>query len=135
MRRAGLLPAFLSGGRTEADGVAAAHAFLKSPGNTTAAVLFNDRLAVGFLDTIRRAGRRVPEDLSLIGYDNIPAAALTHLDLTTIAQSPTALAKLATEHATARLTSATTPTEETVTPYLIPRTTTASPSSSTEAFE
>ena len=125
---AGLLPVVLTGGRTEVHGAAAAHTFLKSPGSITAATLFNDRSAVGFLDTIRHAGLRVPEDLSIVGYDNITAAALSHVDLTTIAQSPTALAKLATEHATARLTNTPTPTEETVTPYLIPRTTTASPS-------
>ena len=125
MRRAGLTAHVLTGGRTEDHGVAAAHTFLEAPGSITAATLFNDRSAVGFLDTIRHAGLRVPEDLSIVGYDNITAAALSHIDLTTIAQSPTALAKLATEHATARLTNTPTPTEETVTPYLIPRTTTA----------
>lgn len=126
MRRAGLTPVIHPGGRTEDDGVDAAHTFLEAPGVTTAVVLFNDRSAVGFLDTIRHAGLRVPEDLSIIGYDNNTAATLSHIDLTTIAQSPTALAKLATEHATARLiTPTTTPTEEVVAPYLIPRSTTA----------
>lgn len=47
-----------------------------------------DLLALGFLDAARKEmGRRVPEDLSLIGFDDIPQAGWKSYELTTIAQS------------------------------------------------
>ena len=127
MRRAGLTPVVLPGGSTEDAGVNAAQTFLKDPGEITAATIFNDRAAVGFLNAVRDSGLRVPDDLSVIGYDNTSLATLTHIDLTTIAQPTPALAKLAVERATVRLTTKTPPTEEVVAPHLIPRSTTASP--------
>ncbi len=35
---------------------------------------FNDRCALGFIDTVRRAGLRVPEDVSVVGFDDIRQA-------------------------------------------------------------
>jgi len=127
MRRAGLTPVILPGGSTEDAGVQAAQTLLEDPGEITAATVFNDRVAVGFLNTIRDSGLHVPEDLSVIGYDNTSLATLTHIALTTIAQSTPDLAELAVERATTRLTGKAPPSEEVVTPHLIPRSTTASP--------
>lgn len=50
----------------------------------TAVFCHSDEVALGALRTIRHAGLRTPEDISLIGVDDDPAA--THLDLTTIRQ-------------------------------------------------
>ncbi|WP_230684844.1 LacI family DNA-binding transcriptional regulator [Cellulomonas sp. JZ18] len=50
----------------------------------TAVYAHSDEVAAGALATIRRAGLRVPQDVSVIGIDDHPVAAL--LDLTTVAQ-------------------------------------------------
>jgi len=50
----------------------------------TAVFAHCDEMALGAVRTLRRAGLRVPEDLSVIGIDDHPLAALT--DLTTVAQ-------------------------------------------------
>lgn len=42
----------------------------------------NDNMAIGALEALRRAGRRVPEDVAVAGFDDIPLAA--HLGLTTV---------------------------------------------------
>ncbi|MBD9375051.1 LacI family DNA-binding transcriptional regulator [Rhizobium sp. ARZ01] len=52
-----------------------------------------DLLALGFLDAARlEMGRRVPQDISIIGFDDIPQAGWKGYELTTIAQSFDALA-------------------------------------------
>ncbi|SBS73229.1 LacI family DNA-binding transcriptional regulator [uncultured Microbacterium sp.] len=59
---------------------------LSLPDPPTAVFAHSDEIAVGAVRTIRRAGLRVPQDISVIGIDDHPLAALT--DLTTIGQSP-----------------------------------------------
>jgi DNA-binding LacI/PurR family transcriptional regulator len=51
-----------------------------------------DLLALGFLDEARALGRRVPADVSVVGFDDIPQAAWQPYRLTTIRQSPEDLA-------------------------------------------
>ncbi len=46
----------------------------------------SDLIAVGAMRALEEKGVRVPEDISVIGFDDIPAAALSHPPLTTIAQ-------------------------------------------------
>ena len=46
----------------------------------------SDLIAIGALRALRLAGLRVPEDVSVVGYDNIPAARLVTPRLTTIDQ-------------------------------------------------
>ena len=52
----------------------------------TAIFVLNDLMALGVLDAARTAGRRVPEDLSIVGFDDIPYAALANPPLTTVGQ-------------------------------------------------
>lgn len=52
----------------------------------TAIVAANDLAAIGAINALRRMGRRVPEDASVTGYDDIPLARLYHPALTTVAQ-------------------------------------------------
>jgi len=52
----------------------------------TAIVCFNDMLAIGVLKGCQLAGLRVPEDLSVTGFDNITFSAFTSPSLTTIDQ-------------------------------------------------
>ena len=57
-------------------------------GNTrpTAVLAANDEMAIGAIDAARRRGLRVPEDLAIIGFDDIQMSALTHPSLTTVRQ-------------------------------------------------
>jgi DNA-binding LacI/PurR family transcriptional regulator len=57
---------------------------LSIPERPTALYAHSDEIAFGALRTIRRAGLRVPEDISVVGIDDHPHAAL--FDLTTVAQ-------------------------------------------------
>jgi len=57
----------------------------------------NDLMAIGTLRAIRKAGLRVPEDISVVGYDDIPLASAVSPPLTTVAQPVTELARISTE--------------------------------------
>jgi len=46
----------------------------------------NDEMAVGVYQAARRAGFGVPEDLSIVGFDDIPAASLSSPPLSTVRQ-------------------------------------------------
>jgi DNA-binding LacI/PurR family transcriptional regulator len=127
VRHAGLEPRIQPGGRTEADGADAAKTFLNDAPPVTAVTLFNDRLAMGFLDTIRQSHLEVPDDLSVIGYDNTTIAALSHINLTTIAQNTAALATQTLTTAHSRLTGTPPAAPVIIPPTLIPRCTTAPP--------
>ncbi|MFD7922618.1 LacI family DNA-binding transcriptional regulator [Streptomyces sp. NPDC059740] len=52
----------------------------------TALVAFNDKVAAGALLAARRRGLRVPEDLSITGFDDIDVSRVTHPQLTTVRQ-------------------------------------------------
>ena len=82
------------GGITEADGTAAGERLLTRPAGDrpTAVIAFNDRVAIGLRDGLLRAGVRVPEDVSVVGYDDSPLARLGTIDLTSVSQEPEALA-------------------------------------------
>jgi len=60
--------------------------FMKLSDPPTAIVCFNDMLAIGILRGCRRAGVRVPDDLSITGFDNIAFSAFTSPPLTTFDQ-------------------------------------------------
>ena len=67
------------------------------PDRPTAILAWNDRVAIGLLDGLREMGVRVPEDLSVIGYDNMEVSAFTSPPLTTIDARPDELVQTATE--------------------------------------
>lgn len=66
------------------QGAQAMARLLALPIRPTAVYAHSDEVALGAIRTIRRAGLRVPEDISMIGIDDHPLAALT--DLTTVRQ-------------------------------------------------
>ncbi len=67
-------------------GYRACRALLAQPERPTALFVCNDLMAVGALCAIHEAGLRVPDDLSVVGFDDIPLASFTVPRLTTIAQ-------------------------------------------------
>jgi LacI family transcriptional regulator len=52
----------------------------------TAIFVLNDLMALGALEAARAVGRGVPKDLSIVGFDDIPFAALANPPLTTVGQ-------------------------------------------------
>ncbi len=73
---------------TEDGGYEATREILKSSPRPTAIFAANDSMAIGAMRAIREVGLSVPEDISLVGFDNIAMAALVHPPLTTIDQFP-----------------------------------------------
>lgn len=76
-RRVGPVAPTLQGGRT-----AALHMLDDLP---KAVVAYNDLVAIGMLVAFGGAGVRVPQDISVVGFDNIPSAELVQPGLTTVA--------------------------------------------------
>ncbi len=75
---------------TEADedgAYRAAVRLLTAPDRPTAVVCYNDLVALGALSAARDLGLRVPEDVSLVGYDNTQVAQLRSIGLTTVDNS------------------------------------------------
>ncbi|MBT0671072.1 LacI family DNA-binding transcriptional regulator [Novosphingobium profundi] len=70
-------------------GRAAMESILSSETAFDAVFAASDLIALGAMSALRAAGRRVPEDVSVIGFDDLPAAAMTSPPLTTIAQDIT----------------------------------------------
>jgi len=68
---------------TVAGGVAAATEFRHSP--TRAVIAYNDLMAIGFLRGVLATGLRVPQDVSVVGFDNVFASSLVTPGLTTVA--------------------------------------------------
>ena len=62
----------------------------------TAVFACNDLMAVGAISAVIESGRKVPADLSVIGFDDVPLASFTNPPLTTIAQPKYEMGALAT---------------------------------------
>lgn len=56
------------------------------PAGTTAVFCANDQAAFGLLAGLRRLGRRVPADVSVVGFDDVPEAEFANPPLTTVRQ-------------------------------------------------
>lgn len=83
-------------GRSD-GGMAAAQELLRRGIDFTAVFAFNDLMAIGAIAALQRAGRRVPAEVSVIGFDNIPQTAATFPAVTTIAQPITELGRCSVE--------------------------------------
>jgi DNA-binding LacI/PurR family transcriptional regulator len=64
---------------------------------TTAVFVANDQMAIGVLRALHECGRRVPEDISVVGFDDVPEAAYLVPPLTTIQQDFEAIGRRAIE--------------------------------------
>jgi DNA-binding LacI/PurR family transcriptional regulator len=123
MHQRGLDGVVLAGGLTEEAGARAMTALLDRPEPPTAVVAFNDRCATGVLDTLAHRGRRVPRDVSVIGYDDSRLARAPHVQLTTVSQDAGLLAVAAVD-AVVALVAGERVTATVLTPRLVHRATT-----------
>jgi DNA-binding LacI/PurR family transcriptional regulator len=92
------------GGGVESDwtaegGFAAARELLGG-GEFTALLVGNDQMALGAIRALRDAGLRVPDDVSVVGFDDVPEAAYFHPPLTTVRQDFEALGQQSVEYLT-----------------------------------
>lgn len=71
---------------SEGDGRAAILALLKRGAQFDAVFAASDLIAVGAIHALNDAGKQVPQDIAVMGFDDIPAASLTSPPLTTLMQ-------------------------------------------------
>ena len=87
MRAAELKPRpdwHLTAGFLKEDGRRAADEFLKLKDRPTAVVVFNDNVGIGLMQVLRENGLRIPQDLSIVGFDDTDLAADPAYNLTTL---------------------------------------------------
>lgn len=113
---------------TEEGGHAGALRVLELRPSPTAVFASNDLAAIGALNAIEERGLRVPDDISLVGYDNTSLAALRHISLTTVHQPRLEMGQMAVSMLIERIEEGRTrPRRAVLTPSLIVRGTTAPP--------
>ncbi|WP_086599934.1 LacI family DNA-binding transcriptional regulator [Streptomyces swartbergensis] len=86
------VPPVVEGDWSAASGYAAGRE-LASDGEVTAVFAANDDMAIGLIRALAEAGRRVPEDVSVVGFDDIPVAPYVTPPLTTMRQPFDAVAQ------------------------------------------
>ena len=92
-----------SGGTTEADGYQAAQDMFRRHSGVTAIYAANDSMALGALAVTKERGLRVPEDLSVVGYDDSPLAQARFIDLTSVDDKSRAVGEAAGRELLARI--------------------------------
>ncbi len=96
--QAGLRPAGVAEGDfTARGGELAAHHLIEQAPDLDGLFVASDLMALGALRALRRAGRRVPEDVLVVGFDNSSAALQASPQLTTMTNPPSELARIAGE--------------------------------------
>ena len=68
------------------SGAVLAKQLLSMPDRPTAMICFNDMLAIGVMQTLQQANIRIPEDISVTGFDDLPLAEFLYPALTTYRQ-------------------------------------------------
>ncbi len=87
----------LFGSYTVESGYELARRVLQRPPRPTALFAGNNFIAIGALKAIREAGLQVPQDISVVSFDDLPPTLVVDPFLTVAAQSPYELGRQATE--------------------------------------
>lgn len=95
-RRGCPVPTALEGDWSAASGYAAGVRLRDDP-EVTAVFASNDQMAIGVLRAFREAGRDIPGDVSIVGFDGLPDAAQLWPPLTTVQQHPEQVGALAVD--------------------------------------
>jgi LacI family transcriptional regulator len=82
---------------TQKTGYHCAQKLLALPDRPTAIFAANDKSAIGAIEAITEAGLRVPEDISIVGFDNIDEAFFVNSGLTTVDQSIEEMGRVAVD--------------------------------------
>lgn len=129
-REAGLEP-LVAGGQdetTEEGGFQAARRLLTDHPDVTGVFAANDVMALGAAAALREHGRRIPEDVSLVGYDDSPLANSRYLSFTTVDDRSREVGAAAARAVLTRIDDASAePQHVLIPPTLIERGTTAPP--------
>jgi LacI family transcriptional regulator len=125
MRRHGLEPDVIVTSYTEQGGYEATREALARPTPPTAIFAGADIAALGVLRAAEERGLRVPQDLSVAGYDNIYISTIGRVSLTTIDQSATLTGSRSARLLLERIEGRTQPVHYLIAPRLAARATTA----------
>ena len=98
-----------------------AREFLEKKPSITAVFAYSDRFAFSVMKAASELGYRIPEDLSLLGFNNISFAALPHINLTSIAHHNQLLGRTAVERLIAQIHGEKDLTQDILEPELIVR--------------
>jgi DNA-binding LacI/PurR family transcriptional regulator len=128
LREAGAeVPPVMAADWTAASGYRAGQMLARMP-DVTAVFAANDHLALGILRAMSERGRRVPEDVSVVGFDDVPEAAFFIPPLTTIRPDFEAVARTTLGMLLGQIESgASTSTRHTIAPQLVVRDSVAPP--------
>ncbi len=112
-------------GYDEWAGAGAAESLLRRDELPTAVLAANDQIAFGLVQALQGSGVRVPEDVSVTGFDDIRLASLPGVELTTLRQDPALMGEAAVATAVRRLVDPSESPGRTVipTPLVVRRTT------------
>lgn len=111
------------------SGYEGTHTLLRESPGFTALVVGNDQMALGAISALHERGLLVPEDVSVVGFDDIPEAAYFHPPLTTIRQDFSALGEVGVRYLLDLIGMPDTPVRQMVlSPTLIVRQSAAPPS-------
>ncbi|MGH1524026.1 LacI family DNA-binding transcriptional regulator [Leifsonia sp. L25] len=100
-----------------ADGYAAAAALIEQDPRPDAIFCYSDLLAMGAIRAVFDAGLRVPEDIAVIGIDDIDEGRYSRPSLSTISLDTPFIARSAVERLAARIDDPSLPTREIVAPH------------------
>lgn len=116
------------GGQTQLDGQRAALALLDDGELPTALIAYNDDTATAAMGVLAQQGISIPGEMSVIGWDDSQLGALSLVGLTSVAQEPAELARLAFERVVDRISQRRIEEREIVLePVLVVRASTSSP--------
>jgi LacI family transcriptional regulator len=102
------------------------HTLIKAGAKFTGLVVANDQMALGAMAALKELGLRVPEDVSVVGFDDIPESGYFLPALTTVHQDFMALGQQCVEYLVSLITNPDTPVHQRVLyPRLIVRSSTA----------
>ena len=116
----------------EAGGQRGAAELMAASRQPTAIFAANDLSAVGALDHLDSAGLAVPDDVSVVGFDDTALAAMSYVSLTTINQPSTELGQAAVDLMIEKLTGRTEPVQYVGKPTLVVRSSTGTPRAESE---
>jgi LacI family transcriptional regulator len=88
---------------TQLSGYQGAQEILRLRSRPTAIFARNDHTAIGALQALKEAGLRIPEEVSIAGFDNIPLSAAISPPLTTVSQPTDEEGRLAAEYLLGRV--------------------------------